>query len=582
MSSTIHELVESWATAAPSAPAVQTADETMTYGELNGRADHLAAVLHARGVLPESRVGVAIPRSADAIVAFLGILKAGGAYVPLDPDYPAERRAFILDNSGVAALVTVSSVGQLEPGNVPVVLLDDHAEVIPAPRVEVTDRNCAYVVYTSGSTGKPKGVMVEHRSVVALLNNDPRLAIAPGDTVAHFAPTAFDASVFEIWGALCRGAQVLILSGSQVSIEDLGRQLRDGRPDWLFLTTGLFHLLADFDLAALKPVGRLLTGGDVLNPERVRAAAATTTVYAAYGPTETTVFTSLHSPSTDQESSRVPLGYGLEGVQLHVLDGRLEQAPQGEIGELYISGSGLARGYHGRPALTAERFLPDPYSDTPGARTYRTGDLGLLLPNGEVEFRGRIDRQVKVRGFRIELGEIENVLLTAPEVSAAAVTAVPSVDGDKRLAAYVAPSAGVDLATSELRSWVAAHLPDHAIPATFVILDELPLDANGKVDRRALPPAWASRGVVQGLPPFEAPGSEIERIIAMAWAEALELDQVGVRDDFYALGGDSLRSVAVLERLRAIGIRFTAAEFFGNPTVAELAVVFDDAGAVAS
>lgn len=574
---TIHGLVENWAAATPSAPAVSTSDRTMTYGELNARADRLASVLHEHGVRPESRVGVVIPRSAEAVIAFLGILKAGGAYVPLDPAYPASRRAFMLADSEVMLLVTVASVGQLvEPGPVPVVVLDgDEPEPAPMPDPGVTQRHCAYVMYTSGSTGRPKGVMVEHRSVVALLSNDDRLAIAPGQTVAQLAPTGFDASVFEIWGALCSGARLAILPGSGVSIEDLGGQLRAWRPDWLFLTTGLFHLLVDFDLAALSAVGCLVTGGDVLDPDRVRAAAATTMVYAAYGPTETTVFTSLHAASPTHQGSRVPLGRCLVGVRVQVLDERLDRVSDGEIGELYIAGSGLARGYHGRPELTAERFLTDPHTDTPGARMYRTGDRGRILPDGELEFHGRTDRQLKVRGFRIEPGEIEHVLRAAPEVTAAVVVAIPGLDGDKRLAAYVAARAGAGLAVSDLRDWATERLPGHAVPAIFIILDNLPLDAHGKLDQHSLPAAWGRRDAVQGLPPYQAPSSEIEWVIAQAWAEVLELDYVGAQDEFYALGGDSLRSVTLLERLRANGVKLTAAEFFSNPTVAELAFVFE-------
>ena len=573
--STIHELVQRWAAARPSAPAVLTSDGVVTYGELNEQADRVAAVLRERGVGPESRVGVAIPRSADAIVAFLGVLKAGGAYVPLDPEYPAERQSFMLADAAVTALVTVPSVTLPAPGGIPVVTLGvDAPEAAPAPGGQAGPRHCAYVMYTSGSTGRPKGVMVEHRSVVTLVSNDPRIAVEPGDIVAHFAPTAFDASVFEIWGALCRGGQVAILSGSQVSIEDLGRQLRARQPDWLFLTTGLFHLLADFDLAALKSVGCLLTGGDVLSPGRVDAAAGTTKAHAAYGPTEATVFTSLHAPSAGRPSRRVPLGRPLTGVRMYVLDERLDPVPDGQVGELYIGGSGLARGYHRRPGLTAGRFVPDPYAGSRGARMYRTGDLALVLPGGELEFHGRSDRQVKVRGFRIELGEIESVLLAAPEVSAAAVIAVPGVDGDKRLAAYVAPSSGTDPTVSDLRSWVAERLPGHSVPATFVILDRLPLDANGKPDRGALPAAWGSRDAIGGLPPYQPPGNAVERVIATAWAEALELDKVGATDEFFALGGDSLRSVTVLELLRAHGVQFTAEEFFTHQTVAELAATF--------
>ncbi|MBB4906166.1 non-ribosomal peptide synthetase [Actinophytocola algeriensis] len=574
---TIHELVAGWASTTPSAPAVRTADGVLTYGELDSRAARLAAALRAGGVGREDRVGVVVPRSAAAIVAFLGVLKAGAAYVPLDPDYPAERRAFMLADAGVVALVTDSAADVVvEDPRVPVIDLATGLDgTAPLPAEPGDADQCAYVIYTSGSTGTPKGVVVEHRSVVSLLRNDSRLAIAPGETVAHFAPTAFDASVFEIWGALCRGAEVAILAGSQVSIEDLGDQLRDLRPDWLFLTTGLFHLLADFDLAALKSVGTLLTGGDVLNPARVAAAAGTTTVHAAYGPTETTVFTSFHAAAPEGGTDRVPLGSPLSGVTVRALDEGLVPVPDGAVGELYIGGAGVARGYHGRPRLTAERFLPDPFSTRPGGRLYRTGDLGAVRPDGELEFHGRVDRQVKVRGFRIELGEIEHVLLTAPDVASAAVVAVPGADGDKRLAAYVVPVAGAEPAVSELRSWVTARLPDHAVPATFVLLGQMPLDVNGKPDRGALPSPWSSRDAVQGLPAYVAPDTELARTIAGAWAEALELDRVGAHDEFYALGGDSLRSVAVLERLRATGIRFTAAEFFSHPTVAELAARFE-------
>jgi amino acid adenylation domain-containing protein len=586
---TIHELVEGWATATPSAPAVLTTDGVITYEELNTRADRLAATLRRHGVGPESRVGVLMPRSAQAIVAFLAVLKAGGAYVPLDPEYPPARRGFMLADSRIAVLITDTPTDV--PATITVIYVNDSgsdrpAEPEPAMAPAATARNCAYVIYTSGSTGTPKGVMVEHHCVVSLISNDSRLAIAPGQTVAHLAPTAFDASVFEIWGALCRGARVAVFPARRLSLEELGRQLRHWRPDWLFLTTGLFHLLADFDLAALASVGQLITGGDVLNPERVRAAATMTTVYAAYGPTEATVFSTLHAASSQHSPERMPLGSALTGVRIHVLDDQLRRVPDGEVGELYIGGTGVARGYHAQPELTSQRFFDDPYENVVGARIYRTGDLGRVLPNGEVEFHGRVDRQVKVRGFRIELDEIESVLLTAPDVTGAAVLAVPGLDGDKRLAAYVSPAPGAALSISDLRAWTSARLPNHAIPAIFVIVDQMPLDTNGKVDRAALPTPWASRDDLTELPPYQPPRTEIERVMSVAWADALELDRVGTHDEFFALGGDSLRSVAVLERLRSVGMAFTAGEFFSHPTVAELASLYhadrDAAGVAAS
>ena len=584
-STTIDELVGRWASASPSAVAVRSADADLTYADLEARSGAVAVALQALGVGPESRVGVCLPRSADAIVAFLGVLRAGGAYVPLDPAYPADRRAFMVADSQVTALVMVSADRHLAAdAAVPVLMLDTD---LPADGVAVpaepgtTGANSAYVIYTSGTSGTPKGVVVEHRAVVALLTTDPRLAIEPGQVVAHLAPTAFDASVFEIWGALCRGAQVAVFPAAQISIDDLGRRLRAVRPDWLFLTTGLFQLLAGLDLDSLKSVGTLLTGGDVLQPERVRTAAGTTRTYAAYGPTETTVYASLHAASPQDQLTRVPLGRALDGDRFYVLDQGLTPVPPGEIGELFIGGGGLARGYHRRPGLTAERFLPDPFAGAPGARMYRTGDLGRVLPDGEVEFHGRVDRQVKIRGFRIEPGEIENVLLDAPGVAAAAVVAVAGQDGHKRLVAYVAPDTGVDLSVSDLRGWMVSHVPDHAVPTTYVVLDDLPLDTNGKLDRRALPSPWANRATLQGLPEYESPRDQIEQTIASAWAEALELDRVGIHDEFYMLGGDSMRSVVVLERLRSVGLRLSAAQFFTHPTVAELATALADTHAEA-
>lgn len=576
---TVHRLVEQRAAEAPDAPAVVTETTTLSYQELNTKANRLARMVLAAGAVPGARVGVALPRSPAAIVAFLAVLKAGGTYVPLDPDYPAERLTFMLTDSGVATVIgSAATTRHFAAPGAPVLVIDDAADPVePASQLDGSNLDtrvpveaCAYVIYTSGSTGTPKGVMVTHRNVVSLLNQDARLAVRPGDTIAHFAPTAFDASTFEIWAALCRGGKVAVLPGGQLSLTELGRQLRLWRPDWLFLTTGLFHLLADFDRDALTSVGRLLTGGDVLAPHHIRAASEVTSVHAAYGPTETTVFASLYDVAAGpRDLDRVPIGAPLAGVEFLVLTELLDPVPDSGLGELFICGTGVAHGYHGRPGLTAERFLPHP--TRPGERMYRTGDLARRMPGGQFEFHGRADRQVKVRGFRIELGEVESLLSACPQVSAVAVVAVPGIDGDKRLAAYVAGTAGAELAVSELRAFALRRLPAHAVPATFVILGRLPLDANGKVDRQALPDPWGSRDNLHGLPAFVPPRTELERVIAVAWAEALELDRVGMDDEFFALGGDSLRSVSVLERLRSLGIRFTAGDFFGHPTVAELA-----------
>jgi len=583
-SPTIHGLVRRWALATPAAPAVRAAGEVLTYGQLDRRADRLAELLRTHGVGPESRVAIALPRGPDAAVAMLGVLKAGAAYVPVDPSYPAQRRAFMLADSRVAAIVTEEPQAALfadEPAPV-LTVPGDPGDADPAPSAAVHPATAAYVIYTSGSTGRPKGVVVDHAAVVDLVTADDRLAVRPGDRVAQFAPLAFDASTFEFFGALCRGGQTVVLDGPQVSVDELGRQLREHRPDWLFLTTGLFHLIADHDPAALSAVGTLLTGGDVLSPQHISACARLggPAVHAAYGPTETTTFASLHRAAGDDHAERVPIGTPLAGVRFHVLDEKQGPVADGEVGELYIAGAGLARGYHGRPGLTAERFLPDPFGG-PGARMYRTGDLARRRPDGEFEFHGRIDRQVKVRGFRIELGEIEAVLNAYPQAGGAVVAAVPSATGDKRLAAYLVPAPGRQVSVSDLRAWVGSRLPAHAVPATFVLLDRLPVDPNGKLDRAALPDPWQRRDQLAAVAEYREPATELERVVAAVWAEVLELDRVGADDNFFELGGDSLRSVAVLERLRQYGMEFTAGDFFGHPTVAELADLGRRAGDVA-
>ncbi|MEV7996188.1 non-ribosomal peptide synthetase [Streptomyces sp. NPDC086077] len=576
---TLHGRFERWAVETPGAPAVSTADETLTYQELNDRADELADVLRARGVGPESRVVVGLPRSPALVTALLAVLKAGGAYVPVDPHYPMERQTYMLADSTAMLAITSSERGLSLGATTAVEILTvdeagraEHARgASPVAAASAGPLNTAYVIYTSGTTGTPKGVVVEHDSVLDLLQA-PQLAVQAGDRVAQFAPTAFDASVFEIWAALCGGGEVVLLQGARLSVEELGSQLREWRPKWMFLTSGLFHLVTAHDVEALRSIDCLITGGDVLSPQHVTRAArqGPGRLYAAYGPTETTVFATLERIESSADHLRVPLGRALVGTRIHVLDDALRPVQQGEIGEIYISG-GLARGYHARPVQTATHFIADPFPGRTGARMYRTGDLGSVRTDGSVEFHGRIDRQVKIRGFRIELEEVENLLGSHPEVRQAVVAAIRGAANDKRLVAYVVEAHKGAATPAELRAWLAERLPTHAIPATFVPLQELPLDANGKPDRSHLPNPWTSRESLPGLPEYVAPTTEVEQVIAAAWAETLELDQVGMEDGFFELGGDSLRSVSLLERLRTEGITFTAVEFFSSPNVAALA-----------
>jgi amino acid adenylation domain-containing protein len=589
---TIHGLVAHWSRTQPDAPAIVTAETAVSYGELEARAGRLAALLRDHGVGLETRVAVALPRGPESVVAFLAVLKAGGAYVPLDPSYPAQRRSFIIADANVKLVLTDGEGGSSLAGpDVDVLTLGDVDDLggRPAPgsgsasgaaseAERARGTNAAYVIYTSGSTGQPKGVIIDHASVVGLVQDESRIAVQAGQTVAHFAPTAFDASVYEIWGALCRGGQVAVLD-ARVTVAELGKDLRRWQPEWLFLTTGLFHLLVQHDVAALDSVGCLLTGGDVLSPQHIRAAVRTgCRVYAAYGPTETTVFASLHRVAPEEDSADlapVPIGTPVAGKTMYVLGPDLRPLPPGEVGEIFVGGPGVARGYHLRAALTAERFVADPFAAVPGRRMYRTGDLGCLAPDGGVDFHGRADRQVKVRGFRIELGEIESTLLSHPDVGDAAVVALGDAGAGKRLAAYVVPAPERVVTVTALRDWLGEQLPEYMVPATFAVLEEIPLDPNGKPDRRLLPDPFLARAELTFLLPFEPPTTETEQIIAEVWADVLDLDQAGIDDDFFLLGGDSLRSVYMLERLRRYGIELDAGQFFAHTTIRSLAAAVD-------
>ncbi|HYG64187.1 MAG TPA: amino acid adenylation domain-containing protein, partial [Thermoanaerobaculia bacterium] len=572
----LHQLFDLQSSRTPESPAVESGDERLTFQDLRQRANALAHRLRRLGVGPESRVGLCMDRSAAMVVGLLGILKAGGAYVPLDPSYPAERLAFLLEDAGIAALVTRSGpAAALPPSSLPLVLLDGALdEPVTDPEPLSLPEHLAYVIYTSGSTGVPKGVMVRHGSVVNLLASLGATVYAGLDAplrVAVNAPLAFDASVKQWIQVLAGHTLVLVDEESRLDPGRLLALLESRRVDVLDCTPGQLRLLLEAGLTETAAAPRrVLVGGEDI-PEDLwtsLASAAPGSVYNVYGPTECTVDATVMPVAT----VRPALGRPLPNVRVHLLGPGSEPVPTGVPGELCIAGAGLARGYLGRPDLTAERFVPDP-SGWPGDRLYRTGDLARHRPDGRIEYLGRIDHQVKVRGFRIELGEIEAALQAHPAVGAAAVLAREDTPGDRRLVAYAA-TAEPRPGAAELRRFLAERLPEHMVPAAFVLLDALPLTPNGKVDRRALP------APVTEAAPAAAPRTPVEELLAGIFAAVLGAERVGADESFFELGGHSLLATRVMSRVReAFGVELPLRMLFEAPTVAGLATAVEAATA---
>ncbi|HSE18766.1 MAG TPA: amino acid adenylation domain-containing protein [Pyrinomonadaceae bacterium] len=571
----------------PEAVALQYHDEEVSYAELNQRANQLAHYLREQGVGPEALVGVMLERSVELVVSLLAILKAGGAYVPLDAEYPAERLAFMIEDARLQLLLTTEKLSSVAPRTeARVICLDREREVIASqdrenPQVISEPDDLAYVMYTSGSTGSPKGVAVPQRAVIRLVKETEYVRFGPYEVFLQLAPVSFDASTLELWGSLLNGARLVIMPPQTPSLEELGTAIRHHSVTTLWLTAGLFHLMVDEQLEDLTGVRQLLAGGDVLSVAHVQRYLATAdhgVLINGYGPTENTTFSCTHRMEAGSElaSSSVPIGRPITNTQVYVLDQRLEPAPVGVVGELYLGGAGLAREYLRRPELTAEKFVPHPYSNEPGARLYRTGDLVRWLADGTLEFVGRIDQQVKLRGFRVELGEIESVLNEHEAVRESAVLARMDQPGERRLAAYVVTTdAGQTIDKAELRSYLRERLPEYMVPSAYVQLESLPLTANGKVDRRALPaPDHAGESRAQ----YEAPRTPLQEILCGIWAEVLRTKQVGIRDNFFELGGDSIRSVRVVALARAQGLQFSLQQLFQHQTIEELAPVVRESG----
>ncbi|MEW5929325.1 MAG: amino acid adenylation domain-containing protein [Gemmatimonadota bacterium] len=589
----VHAQFAAQAARTPDAVAVAHRGGETTYAELARAAGRLASHLRARGVGPESRVGVCVERSPEMLVALLGVLGAGAAYVPLDPRYPRDRLALMVEDSGISVLLTQERCFAALPGGAEVVFLDADRERIDAgpdawPEVPVFAESAAYVVYTSGSTGRPRGVVVPHGALAGFTAAAREAyGVGPADRVLQFASLAFDASAEEIWPALLSGARLVLRTEEMLDSARLFLDAcRGAGITVLDLPTAYWHELvaelADEEGAELPESVRLvIIGGERALPERLRAwrerFGGRVRLVNTYGPTEATVVATLcelREPRGGDDAAagprHVPIGRPLGHARAYVLDARGEPSPVGVPGELHLGGGGLARGYPGDPARTAERFVPDPFGGGAGARLYRTGDRVRWLPDGTLEFIGRTDHQVKVRGFRVEPGEVEAVLARQPGVEAAAVAAREDAPGQVRLVAYVVPRAGAPLAVSALRAALRAELPPYMVPAAWVTLDALPLTRSGKTDRRALPapdavPAERGAGAA-------APQSGVERAVAEAWREVLGVDSVGLDDNFFDLGGHSL----LLARLRSrLAGRFprevSIVVLFRYPTVRSLA-----------
>jgi aspartate racemase len=574
----VHQLFEAQVERTPEAVAVVFEEQRLTYGELNARANRLAHHLRALGAGPEVPVGICVERSLEMVVGLLGILKAGGAYLPLDPDNPPERLAFMLQDAQAPVVLTQARLRpRLPRSQARIVCLDADAEAIARHSgsnlaSEVSADNLAYVTYTSGSTGQPKGVEVRHRGVARLLCGVDYVSLDPTETLLHLSPLAFDASTFEIWGALLHGARCVLFPEQVPTVGGLGRVLAEHRVSVLWLTAALFNTIVEDAPEILAGVGQLLVGGEALSADHVRRALLrlpATTISNGYGPTEGTTFTCCYRiPSARAvDAASVPIGRPIANTRVYVLDRYRQPVPVGVPGELYIAGAGLARGYMNRPALTAEQFLPDPFG-APGERLYRTGDQVRWRGDGNLEFLGRLDQQVKLRGFRIELGEVETVLGQHPQVRQAVVLLREDHPGDKHLVAYVVPREERP-EPGRLRDLLRDKLPEYMVPSVFVMLPRLPLTTNGKVDRRALPPPDRNRPELDQ--PYLAPRTPVEEVLAAVWTEALGVERVGIHDNFFALGGHSLLATRVVSRVQqACGVDVPLRVLFEAPTIAEL------------
>jgi len=557
---------------APDAVAVTDVDGSHTYARLDAAVGAVASTLRAAGVRPGDHVGILGDRSLALVAGLLGVLEAGAAYVATDPNDPPARIGTVLRNAAVRVLLVGPAMPPVSGVDTVLALADAAAGPRPAerPAGAAGPEAVAYIAYTSGSTGVPKGVCVPHRGILRLVVDPDYWEIGPGDVVAQHSPVAFDASTVEVFGPLLNGATLALAPPGRLSPHEVLDFVRRAGVTHLFLTTGMFHQVADTDRLDLPRLKRLLTGGEVLSPDLVARAAARLpagVLSAVYGPTENTTFTTEH-PISGPPGDPVPIGSPIRGTRVAVLDDDLDPVPDGEVGMLYAAGAGVAHGYLDRPGLTARRFRPDPAGTEPGARMYETGDLVRRRADGALLFVGRADAQLKVNGVRIEPEEVEARLRREPGLRDAAVVVQDHGPGDRRLAAFYEGPA--PLPSGRLRRALAAELPPAMVPSSFTWLEQLPLRANGKVDRTALVAHRSHERPASA--DYRAPAGPTEQWLVDLWQDLLGVEPVGVDDDFFELGGHSLTATRITGKiLQEHGVLVKARVFYLNPTVGQLA-----------
>ena len=575
----VHHLFEDQVSRTPDAVALVSGECTLTYGELNVQANRLAHHLRSVGIDRGAVVGIGLRRSPDMIAALLAVLKAGGAYLPLDLKSPPSRQAWMLRDADVKVLLTETALsGRFPHDRARIVCLDNEGSLLTRQRTDDLSRSTTaddliYLMYTSGSTGRPKGVEVRHRSVVRLVVGADYVRFGPDEVFLQLAPASFDASTFEIWGALLHGARLVLAPEGVPDLAQLEEVLKRHGVTTLWLTAGLFNVLIEQRVEALAGIRQLVTGGEALSVKHVRWALdrlpAKTRLINGYGPTESTTFACCHEISRDlsERAPSVPIGRPIANTRAYVLDRHLQAVPVGVPGEWYLAGDGLARGYLNLPELTAKRFLPDPFR--PESRLFRTGDQVRWRPDGTLEYLGRLDQQVKLRGFRVEPGEIEHALAQHAGVAQAVASVESRADtpGDQRLVAHVVLREAAAVSAAELRRHLHGRLPEYMVPSAFVFLKALALTPSGKIDRHAL-----SAPESEQTGDYAAPRDPIEEALVGAWQEVLGRARVGIHDDFFALGGHSLLAVRLFAKIEAaVGRKLPLSTLFEGPTIAQLA-----------